>query len=246
MINITVTGYSLSNTFLKNNDCSESIIGLALARIIIIDLIVSPILATVVAYATVWKNKGKKMQFKISSNINDLVYKQTIYWVGVFFCPMLFVIGCISNLILFYIKRWLLFKKFAPPEKIQGIGHKTKLPFFALLFISLCVAAIPLILLAQVQPLPTCGVHNGTGYTTISGSFFYYLQQEAPDIIVYIIDHITNPLVLYGIIVILGLWLYFTNIMAKRLKHDFTDINNQLLLEKREKIALIRKFKLQI
>jgi len=212
-------------------------------------MIASPITAIVIAYAYVWKNKGKKKEFKISPNINDLVYRQTIYWIGVFFCPMLFVIGSLSNFILFYVKKWLLFSKFSPPEKIQGIGHKTKLPFFALLFISLFIASIPLILIAQQDELPNCGPYNSslrdTYYSSISASFFYYLNDVSPPVVQFIIEHLTDSVVLYAILVILGLWLYFTNIFVKKIKSELKEANNYLIVERRDKIELIRQYKVE-
>lgn len=46
-----------------------------------------------------------KQQFLIPFNVLDLVYVQTVSWVGVYYCPLLPLIGTVTLTATYYIKR---------------------------------------------------------------------------------------------------------------------------------------------
>ena len=46
-----------------------------------------------------------KQHFLIPFNVLDLVYSQTVSWVGVYYCPLLPLIGTVTLMATFYIKK---------------------------------------------------------------------------------------------------------------------------------------------
>lgn len=50
-------------------------------------------------------------EFEISSNVLEIIYGQTICWIGTFFSPLLPAIATIKYFIIFYVKKVMWFIK---------------------------------------------------------------------------------------------------------------------------------------
>lgn len=46
-----------------------------------------------------------KQQFLLAFNVLDLVYLQSVFWVGVYYCPLLPLIGVVTLIFKFYIQK---------------------------------------------------------------------------------------------------------------------------------------------
>lgn len=46
-----------------------------------------------------------KEEFLVPHNVLDIVAAQTVIWTGIFFCPLLPVLGCVVIFLTFYIKK---------------------------------------------------------------------------------------------------------------------------------------------
>lgn len=57
-----------------------------------------------------WCRRVGKQQFVIPLNVLDLVYSQTVTWVGVFYCPLLPAISIFKLLAIFYISKVRLYR----------------------------------------------------------------------------------------------------------------------------------------
>ncbi|CDQ93053.1 unnamed protein product, partial [Oncorhynchus mykiss] len=96
----------VANTF----SCWESIVGQALYRLVIMDFLFimlgsffGEFLSNVIGTKCI-QSLGVP-EFDVARNVLDLIYAQTLAWIGIYFSPLLPVIQIIKFFILFYLKK---------------------------------------------------------------------------------------------------------------------------------------------
>ncbi|NWW05423.1 TMC7 protein, partial [Oreocharis arfaki] len=98
-----------------------------------------------------------QQEFRISDNVLEIIYGQTICWIGTFFSPLLPAIATIKYFIIFYVKKITLIhtcKPAARPVRASGSNFF----FLAVLLIGLILAFIPLgVSIAQIPSSKACG-----------------------------------------------------------------------------------------
>ena len=95
--------------------CWETAVGVEFYRLTVLDLLTQIL---VIIGLDVWRVKcfDKKLEFNIPKHVLDIVYSQTICWMGLFFAPLLSLITLIKLLSLFYIRLSYL-KNWCQPSK---------------------------------------------------------------------------------------------------------------------------------
>ncbi|NXC56581.1 TMC7 protein, partial [Aleadryas rufinucha] len=96
-------------------------------------------------------------EFGISDNVLEIIYGQTICWIGTFFSPLLPAIATIKYFIIFYIKKMVLIHVRRPAARpIRASG--SNFFFLLVLLIGLILAFIPLgISIAHIPSSKACG-----------------------------------------------------------------------------------------
>ncbi|XP_070836124.1 transmembrane channel-like protein 7 [Chaetodon trifascialis] len=82
-----------------------------------------------------------KQRFLIPFNVLDLVYSQTVSWVGVYYCPLLPLIGTVMLMATFYIKKFTLLRCCAAEQRMFRASSSSVLFHFMLLLGLLMAAA---------------------------------------------------------------------------------------------------------
>ncbi|NXH99776.1 TMC7 protein, partial [Pachycephala philippinensis] len=98
-----------------------------------------------------------QQEFQISDNVLEIIYGQTICWIGTFFSPLLPAIATVKYFIIFYIKKFILIhvcKPAARPIRASGSNFF----FLAVLLIGLILAFVPLgFSIARIPSSKACG-----------------------------------------------------------------------------------------
>uniref|UniRef100_A0A6I8NQ97 Transmembrane channel-like protein n=1 Tax=Ornithorhynchus anatinus TaxID=9258 RepID=A0A6I8NQ97_ORNAN len=143
--------YWLSMVAKMKEKCWETIIGQDIYRLLLMDFVFSLLDSLVGEYVRrmVGTHLIKRLgvpEFDIARNVLDLIYTQTLVWIGLFFSPLLPLIQIITLFILFYVKKVSLMMNCQPPRKVWRASQMMTLFIFLLFFPSfsgvLCVLAI--------------------------------------------------------------------------------------------------------
>lgn len=159
--------YWLNIVALSGEECWETLIGQDIYRLLLMDFVFS--LADSLLGEFLRRLIGMKFitslslqEFDIARNVLELIYAQTLAWLGIFFCPLLPFIQMITLFIMFYVKNVSLMMNFQPPSKAWRASQMITFFIFLLFFPSftgvLCTLAITI---WRLKPSADCGPFRG-------------------------------------------------------------------------------------
>ncbi|XP_037363432.1 transmembrane channel-like protein 5 isoform X2 [Talpa occidentalis] len=148
-------------------ECWETLIGQEIYRLLLMDFMFS--LADSLLGEFLRRIIGMRFitslgsqEFDIAGNVLELIYVQTLVWIGTFFCPLLPFIQMITLFIMFYVKNVSLMMNFQPPSKAWRASQMMTLFIFLLFFPSftgvLCSLAFTI---WRLHPSAQCGPFRG-------------------------------------------------------------------------------------
>lgn len=168
--------YWLHSVVAEETECWESFVGQDLYRLVIIDFIFCLLDSffgefLLRIFGTKCYKKLGVPEFDIARNVLDLIYAQTLAWIGIFFAPLLPLIQVIKFFILFYVKKVSLMKNCHPPRRPWRAAQMTTVFIFLLFFPSFVgVLSMVAVTIWREKPSIDCGPFRGqkTVYETIS------------------------------------------------------------------------------
>ncbi|XP_074555085.1 transmembrane channel-like protein 7 isoform X2 [Halichoeres trimaculatus] len=150
-----------------------------------------------------------KQRFLIPFNVLDLVYSQTVSWVGVFYCPLLPLIGTVTLTATFFIKKFTVLRCCVAEQRMFRASSSSVL-FHFMLLLGLLIAAVFLGLNLHHQEvkshmkMSSCGPFGG-GETVlnVTGECVDSLPKLAQRILRYLSSEaFALPLILAEIIIL--------------------------------------------
>ncbi|XP_061086463.1 transmembrane channel-like protein 5 [Conger conger] len=147
--------------------CWESFVGQDLYRLVIIDFIFSmfetffgEFLRNIIGTKCL-PHLGVP-EFDVARNVLNLIYAQTLAWIGIYFSPLLPVLQMIKLFIMFYVKKVSLYRNCQPPHR-SGRAAQMKTFFIALLFVPSFVGALSMVgyTVWSLKPSENCGPFQG-------------------------------------------------------------------------------------
>nr|CAD7443852.1 unnamed protein product [Timema bartmani] len=168
-LEIVVVGVLMAFWLKRSQDeCWETSIGQEVYRLILVDFFIT-IIGTSLAefvrfriYKTHWKRLGAP-EFDVARNTLNLIYNQTLFFVGFYFSPLLAAVIVIKMFIMFYIRKVGVLKNCVPSHRAWRAAQ-TQTLFLGLAFLSLLGVIILLVYIMTKVQASDCGPFRGYPY----------------------------------------------------------------------------------
>ncbi|XP_009470049.1 PREDICTED: transmembrane channel-like protein 6 [Nipponia nippon] len=235
----------------STEECWETCVGQDLYRFVVMDFIFS--LMDTLFGELVWRlilekrlKRKQKPEFDIARNVLELIYGQTLTWLGVLFAPLLPAVQMLKLLLLFYIKKTSLMQNCQSPSKPWQASHMSTVFITLLCFPSFLGAAIFLsYTIWSVRPSETCGPFQGLETIYKSGkTWVQVLEKSNPNItwFTWVHQHVVeNTFLLFFMSGVLLAVIYFNIQVVRGQRRIICLLKEQIANEGEDKIFLIRK-----
>ncbi|XP_064857544.1 transmembrane channel-like protein 5 isoform X2 [Oncorhynchus nerka] len=236
----------VANTF----SCWESIVGQALYRLVIMDFLFimlgsffGEFLSNVIGTKCI-QSLGVP-EFDVARNVLDLIYAQTLAWIGIYFSPLLPVIQIIKFFILFYLKKVSLTQNCQPPRR-AGRAAQMQTIFIAILFFPSFVGALSMVAYTvwTLPPSDKCGPFRGLN-TTFSAIQIWMDDLNRVDAFqwtVWIYQHVIRSEIFYFLVsLIILVFIYIFRQITQGRQLLIILLRQQIVNEGKDKAFLLEK-----
>lgn len=243
--------HGLECAFNKNNpnsvECWETYVGQQFYKLILADFAVQFITTFFINLprAFVARHSSSRclkiigeQDFYLPKHVLDIVYTQTIIWMGSFFCPFLPIIGTIFYFLIFYIKKFTCLTNCTPSPVVYK-ASKSKSLFMSVLLLGFILSIAPVAYsIAEILPSINCGPFRGFNkvWDLVVNTF-----KEFPNLLRDIIFFIGTSTFAVPAFAVLLFFLYYYWAVATANRHMVTVLRNQLVLEGHDKQFLLNR-----
>ncbi|XP_008935406.1 PREDICTED: transmembrane channel-like protein 6, partial [Merops nubicus] len=235
----------------STEECWETCVGQELYRFVVMDFIFT--LLDTLFGELVWRlilekrlKRKRRPEFDIARNVLELIYGQTLTWLGILFTPLLPAVQMVKLLLLFYVKKTSLMQNCQSPSKPWQASHMSTVFITLLCFPSFLGAAIFLsYTIWSVRPSETCGPFRGMETIYKSGkTWVQVLEKSNPNItwFAWVHQHVVeNTFLLFFVSGLLLAVIYFTVQVVKGQRRIMRLLREQIANEGADKAFLIQK-----
>nr|CAI5856324.1 unnamed protein product [Callosobruchus analis] len=222
-----------------NNICWETALGQEVYRLILFDfiftVIVSPAIDLIIYLF--YRRKQDHPHFDISRHTMQIIYNQTLFWVGFVFSPLLSIVITIKMFCLWYTRQFVL--KLCKPSSETWRAAQTQTWFQMMTFLGLLLVGGLLGYMLSYVPSADCGPFRNYKYIY---EFLTdeILQLKKNSFVLKILLYITKPNSIAVILIGLCALVYYLKEKAHAQQELVTAYRNMLLWESRDKEFLLK------
>ncbi|XP_063798935.1 transmembrane channel-like protein 4 isoform X2 [Pseudophryne corroboree] len=176
-----------------------------------------------------------QQEFLVPQCVLDIIYGQTVCWIGTFFCPLLPLLNTIKYFIIFYMKRLTLFSNCRPADRTFR-ASSANFFFLLVLLLGLGLSWVPVLYsVFSMTPSKACGPFRGQvtiwqtittsvqSLPTVARNFFLFIGSQAFAIPLFIVSCI---------------FMFYLMALRSSYRKLVTILKSQLLMEKSRKTFL--------
>lgn len=227
--------------------CWETFVGQQFLKLYVTDVVGQFFMTFFINFprSFIGKNSDNKIlkfigqqQFDLSKHVLDIVYLQTVCWLGVFFTPFLPLFGILGSFLLFYIKKFACLVNSRPTNQIYR-ASKSKSLFMFVLLVCYVLVIVPIgFCFIKIVPSKACGPFKGldSPWSLVIATFFQLPIWLRSAITFFGTAGFGVPAFL-----LLTLLLYYYYAVSMANKNMVTVLRNQLVLEGHDKQFLLNR-----
>ncbi|XP_031630572.1 transmembrane channel-like protein 7 [Contarinia nasturtii] len=179
-----------------------------------------------------------EQEFELSKHVLDIVYSQTICWLGTFYSPFIPATAVVLHFGMFYVKKFACLINSKPSAILYRASRSNSL-FMLVLLLSYVLAVIPIVYAAaEIMPSRPCGPFRGLNSVWDEAINAF---RELPLYLQKIIFFFGTATFAVPCFVILILCLYYYYAVSAANKHMVEMLKNQLVLEGHDKQFLLNR-----
>ncbi|XP_077526351.1 transmembrane channel-like protein 7 isoform X2 [Haemaphysalis longicornis] len=236
----------------KKPMCWETAVGQQIYKLTILDFIVGVTLVFVVEcprklIVTRCQCKLAKVigqqEFNIPNRVLDLVYSQTLCWLGTFYCPLLPAITMVKYFIIFYVQKFTLMSNSAPSQTPYRASRSNTF-FVIVLLLALFLAVIPFAYaLVEIQPSLSCGPFQKyqSTWQVVPETIHSWGTHAWGWYVVKAVDFFTSVAFGVPVVVVLMVCIYYYYSVAAAHTHMEKVLKDKLVLEGKDKQFLLAR-----
>ncbi|XP_065414986.1 transmembrane channel-like protein 5 isoform X5 [Chrysemys picta bellii] len=244
--------YWLNDVATSEKECWESLVGQEIYRLIVIDFIFCLLGSFFGEFVRriIGTKCCKKLgvpEFDIARNVLDLIYTQTLAWIGIFFAPLMPAMQIISFFIIFYVKKVSLMRNCQPPRKVWRASQMTTLFIFLLFFPSFTgVLSVMAVTIWRLTPSKQCGPFQGLTSIihAVSGWIHILDSYSSSKWVVWIYRNLIGSVHFFFILTVIVLiitYLYWQIIEGRKIMVRL--LHEQIINEGKDKMFLLNKLR---
>ncbi|CAN9509956.1 unnamed protein product [Ophioblennius macclurei] len=250
MIILAVLCYYWMDTVAEKFTCWESRVGQALYRLVLVDFFFlmlgsffGEFLSNVIG-TKLLLNLGVP-EFDVARNVLDLIYSQTLSWIGLYFSPLLPAMQIIKFFVLFYIKKVSIIQNCQPPRRSARAAQMQTI-FIFLLFCPFFVGALSMVAYTawSLTPSEECGPFRGlnTSFTVVERWMEGVETLSGSQWVVWIYQHIILSQIFYFLITLIILVIIYIFWQVSRGRRELISLlRQQIVNEGKDKSFLLDK-----
>ena len=231
----------------NHQKCWETYVGQQVYKLVILDFVTHFLITFTVNWprmliAKYSKSKIAKLvgeqEFDLPKHVLDVVYSQTLCWLGSFYAPILPLVAMLECCLLFHIKKFACLVNSKPSSVVYRASRSNSL-FMVVLLISFIVAVLPVAFaIAEIPPSKSCGPFQGllTTWSVVADSF-----EQLPRWIKSILFFFGTAGFSVPVFIVLVLCLYYFYAVSAANKQMVMVLKNQLVLEGHDKQFLLNR-----
>ncbi|KAJ7305816.1 hypothetical protein JRQ81_010182 [Phrynocephalus forsythii] len=244
--------YWLNTVAVSNLECWETLVGQDIYRLLVADFVCcllgsffGEFLRRIIG--TMCCKKCGVPEFDIAKNILDLIYAQTLTWIGIFFSPLLPAIQMISLFIILCVKKVSLMMNCQPPRKAWRASQMNTIFVFLLFFPSFVgVLSVLGFTVWRRTPSETCGPFRGllTIFEAISDWVVVLASYPSSFWVVWIYRNLIESVhffLILSIIVLIMSYIYWQIIDGRKMMVKL--LQEQIINEGKDKMFLLKKLR---
>lgn len=179
-----------------------------------------------------------QQEFNIPNRVLDLVYSQTLCWLGTFYCPLLPAISIIKYFIIFYVQKFTLMHN-SQPSQTPYRASRSNTFFVVVLLMALFLAVMPFAYaLVEIPPSLACGPFQRFGATW---DVVRFTVRSWGWPLVDIVNFFTSVAFAVPAVVVLAITVYYYWSVSAAHVHMEKALKDKLVLEGKDKQFLLAR-----